>query len=114
MVNSVERVLADSPAVFDGTFGEFVSYYLGELDALLQVGALHHGHEDVRFRVFGVELGGSGIVVVVQHDDGVLPLDHRKVHFVQIGAFFMGLAEDVDGVAVGGRTDRRIDMYGNK
>ena len=106
-----ERVLGDAAVGLDGPALEMLLGQLGEADALLEVGVLHQVHEDIGLGIVRVETAVGGRVVIFQEDDGVLPPDDLHVVGVQVAVLVGGLAEHVDGEAVGAGLADRVDVH---
>ena len=85
---------------------------LGEAHALLQVGVLHQVHENVGLGIVGVEPSVGGRIIVLHQDHGVLPADDLHIVGIQVAVLLAGLAEDVDGEAVGRGPADGIDVDG--
>ena len=110
-----ERVLGHSPVGFDGASLHGRSYVRCKLQALAKVGVLHEGEDDGRRRVIWVEALICGLVVLLKLDYGVFPLYKVQVLGIEVITLPLGLAQAVDGVAVGGGgAVYGVHMHGNK
>ena len=81
-------------------------------EALLAEGVLHQLQQDLGLGTLVVVLVGGN--VVLQIDNGVLPLAHLHVHFVGVIVALVRRTEDVGGEAVDRLAGNAVDMDGNK
>ena len=86
----------------DGLAAHGVGNVFRKRETVTQVGVLHEAEDDGRLRVVGVEALVFGLVIVFQHDNGILSFDQVQILGIKVIAFALGLPQAVDGIAVGG------------